>query len=538
MTVVESEAIHITNPHVDYSPVEARVASRSESVRAHSAPAQERPAKPARFGLQQRAQSNFQRYFLRALWRFVVLVVADLTSFYVMRALLRAVREQAALGSWISDQVSHLLPAGILNGWQYAAALFVSLILLGNYGRGDARRNPKRLFVACAFATALPLWMTLWTRGVEVVAQYALTTVLVWLGLVMERQLLNTIIHRVRPPSTDALSTLFIGPAERCRETAASAAFGLDSEYRPIGFVDTHIPPAPSALGHIVDFASVMHETDAEAIVICGYLSDARFHDVVEAALTAGCKVLSVPRSIAVAGVEPALVWRSNQPLVELTTPTLRGGQLIIKRFVDLVGASLALIIASPVMLLVAAVVKLDSKGPVFFRQDRIGAAGRRFRVWKFRTMQDGASSEAHRALVLRMQNGDEQTTARTNSQGDQVFKLVGDARVTRVGRMLRRMSLDELPQLFNVLRGQMSLVGPRPPLDYEFEAYDHWQFDRLQVKPGITGLWQVSGRNLLSYRKMCELDVQYVRNWSLWLDVRIMLKTIPVVLFNSGRAA
>ena len=136
------------------------------------------------------------------------------------------------------------------------------------------------------------------------------------------------------------------------------------------------------------------------------------------------------------------------------------------------------------------------------------------------------------------MQNGDEQTTARTNSQGDQVFKLVGDVRVTRVGRILRRMSLDELPQLFNVLRGEMSLVGPRPPLDYEFEAYDHWQFDRLQVRPGITGLWQVSGRNLLSYRRMCELDVQYVRNWSLWLDVRIMLKTIPVVLFNSGRAA
>ncbi len=531
LTVVESEAFHITDLHVDYSPVEA-------VERAPIAPARALPKQTARLGLQQHAQSNFRRYFFRALWRFAGLVAADLASFYIMRELVRAVREHAALGSWISDQVSELLPAGILNGWQYAAALFVSLILLGNYGRGDARRNAKRLFVACAFATALPLWMTLWTRGVEVVAQYALTTVLVWLGLVMERQLLNSILHRVRPPSADALSTLFIGPAERCRETAASPAFGPDSEYRPIGFVDTHNPPAPSALGQIVDFASVMHKTDAEAIVICGYLSDARFHDVVDAALTAGCKVLSVPRSIAVAGVEPTLVWRSNQALVELTTPTLRGGQLIIKRFVDLVGASLALMIVSPVMLLVAAVVKLDSKGPVFFRQDRIGAAGRRFRVWKFRTMRDGASSEAHRALVLQMQNGDEQTTARTNSQGDQVFKLVGDVRVTRVGRLLRRTSLDELPQLFNVLRGEMSLVGPRPPLDYEFEAYDHWQFDRLQVRPGITGLWQVSGRNLLSYRRMCELDVQYVRNWSLWLDVRIMLKTIPVVLFNSGRAA
>ena len=131
------------------------------------------------------AADTVRRYFLRALWRFAGLVAADLASFYVMRELVRAVREHAALGSWISDQVSELLPAGILNGWQYAAALFLSLILLGNYGRGDARRNAKRLFVACAFATALPLWMTLWTRGVEVVAQYALTTALVWLGLVV-----------------------------------------------------------------------------------------------------------------------------------------------------------------------------------------------------------------------------------------------------------------------------------------------------------------------------------------------------------------
>jgi lipopolysaccharide/colanic/teichoic acid biosynthesis glycosyltransferase len=118
------------------------------------------------------------------------------------------------------------------------------------------------------------------------------------------------------------------------------------------------------------------------------------------------------------------------------------------------------------------------------------------------------------------------------------VYKLVNDDRVTRVGRWLRRTSLDELPQLFNVLRGEMSLVGPRPPVPYEFEGYDHWQFDRLQVKPGMTGLWQVSGRSRVSFRQMCELDVEYVRRWSLWLDLQILLKTLPVVLFNSGRAA
>jgi lipopolysaccharide/colanic/teichoic acid biosynthesis glycosyltransferase len=133
---------------------------------------------------------------------------------------------------------------------------------------------------------------------------------------------------------------------------------------------------------------------------------------------------------------------------------------------------------------------------------------------------------------------GDEQGTKHTAADGQDIFKLVNDPRVTRLGALLRRTSLDELPQLINVLTGEMSLVGPRPPVPYEFEAYDHWQFDRLQVRPGITGLWQVSGRNRLSYRQMCELDVAYVRRWSVGLDLRILLRTIPVVLFNSGRAA
>jgi exopolysaccharide biosynthesis polyprenyl glycosylphosphotransferase len=504
------------------------------------APAHERRrSTPVRLGLQRRAQSNFRRYFVRGLRRFVVLVIADLASFYVMRALVRAVRDDAVLGQTVSAGVSALVPAGILNGWQFAAALFVGLVILGTYGPGDARRDAKQLFLACALATALPLWMSLWTHGIEQFAlQYTVTTLLVWLGLLAERQLLHSIVVRISARPHDVLTTLFVGPAEACQETAASPAFATDSEYRPIGFVDTHIPPAPAALGHIVDFAAVLHDTSAEAIVVCGYLTDARFHDVVDAALTAGCKVLSVPRSIAIAGVVPQLVWRREQPLVELTTPTLRGGQLIVKRLVDLLGAGTVLLVAAPLMALIAAALKMSTPGPVLFGQERIGTGGRRFRVWKFRTMTHGASDAPHRALVLSMMAGDEDCTAATDSAGQKVYKLVADDRVTSIGRFLRRMSLDELPQLFNVILGQMSLVGPRPPLPYEFEAYDHWQFDRLRVLPGITGLWQVSGRNRLSYRQMCELDVEYVRQWSLWLDIKILFRTIPVVFFNSGRAA
>jgi len=152
--------------------------------------------------------------------------------------------------------------------------------------------------------------------------------------------------------------------------------------------------------------------------------------------------------------------------------------------------------------------------------------------------MTHGASDAAHRDLVTRMLTEDEAGTAHTAGDGAKVYKLVRDDRVTRVGAWLRRYSLDELPQVFNVLTGEMSLVGPRPPVPYEVERYDRWQYGRLQVPPGITGLWQVSGRNLLTYRQMCELDMEYVRHWSLWLDLKIVLKTFPVVLFNSGRAA
>jgi len=317
-----------------------------------------------------------------------------------------------------------------------------------------------------------------------------------------------------------------------------SPAFATDGEFRAIGFVDVQDPPARGALGHVGEFALLLAASGAQAVVICGYLPDVRFQEVVDAALAAGCQLMSVPRAVEMAGVHPALEWRQGQPVMQLIAPSLHGQQLLLKRVVDLVGASCMLVLAAPVMAIVAIAIKLDSRGPVFFGQERIGSGGRRFRVVKFRTMHDGVSDAAHRELVTKMLQGEDGQAAQVGQDGDQVYKLVNDERVTRVGRFLRRASLDELPQLFNVLLGEMSLVGPRPPLAYEFDQYEHWQFHRLQVRPGITGLWQVSGRNRLTYRQMCELDLVYIRAWSLWLDLRILLKTIPVVLSNSGGAA
>jgi lipopolysaccharide/colanic/teichoic acid biosynthesis glycosyltransferase len=201
------------------------------------------------------------------------------------------------------------------------------------------------------------------------------------------------------------------------------------------------------------------------------------------------------------------------------------------KRAVDVVGAALLMVVLAPLALLIAAAIRLDSRGPVLFRQRRVGLLRRPFTVLKFRSMAHGCDDSPHREYVSGL------VTGATEESNGGVYKLVDDGRVTRVGGWLRRTSLDELPQLWNVFRGEMSLVGPRPPLPYEVEQYEERQHERLTCRPGLTGLWQVSGRNQLSYRSMVELDLEYISKWSHWLDLKILVRTLPVVLRNSGEA-
>ena len=477
-------------------------------------------------GLQQQAPSNLRRHVARGALRVGTLFAADLVSFVMMRAFVQAVRDDRVLGAGVANLLQIVLARGILNGWQFGVALVIALLVTGSYGPGDRRRDPRRLFAAAALATAMPMWAALWTRGVDLaLLQYAITGGLVWIGLMGERMATSVLLARLVPPEHEVARTLFVGSEAACREMRAHQE-GAES----LGFVDVDNPPSPNALGHIANFPALLHAAAADTVVVCGHPGDAGLRGLVEATLAAGSRLLIAPLTLQAAGASPAIVWQDGQALIELTTPALKGRQLLVKRAVDLVGAGLGLVLVSPVMLVFAAAIKLDSPGPALFGQERIGSGGRRFRVLKFRTMRHGAPDTAHRELIRQLQSSDAPLAP--------VYKLVNDDRVTRVGRWLRRTSLDELPQLFNVLRGDMSLVGPRPPVPYEFEGYDHWQFDRLQVKPGMTGLWQVSGRSRVSFRQMCEMDVEYVRHWSLWLDLQILVKTIPVVLFNSGRAA
>jgi lipopolysaccharide/colanic/teichoic acid biosynthesis glycosyltransferase len=207
----------------------------------------------------------------------------------------------------------------------------------------------------------------------------------------------------------------------------------------------------------------------------------------------------------------------------------------ISKRALDLVAATLLLLIFSPIWLVVAIVIKVTSPGPVIFRQQRIGAGGVPFTVLKFRTMRHGSPDDAHRDFVTRFILGEVSDDQHPDGAA---YKLNGDARITSVGRMLRKLSIDEVPQLLNVIRGDMSLVGPRPPLAYEVDHYEPWQLERLTVRPGITGLWQVSGRNRLTHDQMCKLDIEYVRSWSLAKDLQIMVRTPWVMLVDGGGAA
>ena len=216
-------------------------------------------------------------------------------------------------------------------------------------------------------------------------------------------------------------------------------------------------------------------------------------------------------------------------------TTEQRRASRIAKRSMDIVGSLLALAILSPLLILISLGIKLGSKGPVFFRQKRLGQYGKSFTFLKFRSMYSRNNPKIHEEYVRQFILGRPGSEKAEQSQ-PKVYKLTNDPRVTRFGRLLRRTSLDELPQFMNVLRGEMSLVGPRPPIPYEFEHYDIWHKQRLlAVKPGITGLWQVEGRSRLKFDEMVRLDLRYARSWSLWLDIKILLHTPRAVLTGAG---
>jgi exopolysaccharide biosynthesis polyprenyl glycosylphosphotransferase len=245
-----------------------------------------------------------------------------------------------------------------------------------------------------------------------------------------------------------------------------------------------------------------------------------------------GVRVYVIPDLFALSFPNASLDGFGGIPVIDLGQPGIHGWRRVTKRAFDVLAVSLGLLIISPVMFAVAVLIKLESPGPILYRQLRVGENGRLFTMFKFRSMRAGADPGLHKAHVTRLitQN---LNLGQVATEG--TLKIQNDPRVTRVGKTIRKTSLDELPQLFNVLRGDMSLVGPRPPLPYEVELYQDWHKRRFEAIPGMTGLWQVTGRNRVSFDEMVRMDLDYIEHQSLWLDVKILLQTPLAVITGRG---
>ncbi|HEU4792206.1 MAG TPA: undecaprenyl-phosphate glucose phosphotransferase [Nitrolancea sp.] len=305
--------------------------------------------------------------------------------------------------------------------------------------------------------------------------------------------------------------------------------------YRVVGFVDD-IPAddnwgiatewrveRPSYLGRVSEIAEVVrdHHIDEVIIALPPTAHEATL-SIIEQCREREVRFTLVPDLFELALDRIHINEVAGLPLIGLKDTRIRGANYLIKRGMDLMIALTVLILAAPLMLLIALAVRLSSPGPVFFRQERVGKGGRRFTLYKFRSMcQDAEERKAELQATYQL--------------GTLLFKIKDDPRVTRVGHFLRRTSLDELPQFFNVLLGEMSVVGPRPPVPAEVRAYDDWHYERLLVTPGLTGLWQVSGRSNLTFDEMVKLDLYYAEHWSPWLDIKLMLRTVPAVILARG---
>ncbi|MHB1407170.1 MAG: sugar transferase [Desulfitobacteriaceae bacterium] len=293
--------------------------------------------------------------------------------------------------------------------------------------------------------------------------------------------------------------------------------------YRIIGYLAPRKNGLPLPyLGRYEALEAVIQSNIVDLVVVTASLQDEGIRETLELLEIMGKNVAILLDEFISRLARSRTLEFGGLPMVAYDTFPRRSWHEIGKRLIDVLVSSIVLLVASPVMLAVALAVKLTSSGPVFFRQERVGINGRQFKMYKFRSMVVNAEELKEKLAHL-------------NEMSGPVFKITNDPRVTPVGRFIRKTSLDELPQLWNVLKGDMSLVGPRPPVPEEVNLYDPKHRKRLAVRPGITCTWQISGRNAVDFEEWMAMDAEYVERWSLWLDMEILVKTVPVVLLRRG---
>jgi exopolysaccharide biosynthesis polyprenyl glycosylphosphotransferase len=342
-----------------------------------------------------------------------------------------------------------------------------------------------------------------------------------------------------RSNERNLIPTIVVGCGEMAQVCLAEISERPRLGYRLVGAVTARVNEDVSAvrgrgvrvLGSFDDLPELVKKHGVEEVLI----TDARIHPrkMFEVLMECGrdhhIKYRVIPNLFDCLPGKTEIATLGSLPMIKLYEEPLRGSQRALKRGMDVIVSIGLLLVTWPFWLALAIMIKMESKGPIFLKQERVGMDGKVFLMIKFRSMMDGTDDQVHRELMQRTINGED---ANQGTSDEPLYgKVKDDPRLTKIGGWMRRYSVDELPQIVNVLRGQMSIVGPRPPLPYEVRHYKDWHRARFHVRPGITGLWQVSGRNRLHFEEMVRLDVFYIENWSPWLDVKIMLKTLPVML-------
>ena len=390
---------------------------------------------------------------------------------------------------------------------------FIVFVFAGLYTTRDERRLEEfgKIFVATSAAVAIVMaWIfltrTMFFSRLIIIYVWFIAIIFVTFG----RALILTIqrllyrwgvgVHRVIVLAGNSSSQFIVSEIRK----------NISLGYRLVKIIDE---------SGINKLGKIFERNPADEVIIADtHLPQSKVSEVLEFCRANQIGFKMTPDIFLVRSSHVDIQTLAGVPIMEFKRTPLDGWGRIIKRSMDLLFASILIIIFSPLMLLIAMLIKLTSRGPILFRQERVGLE-KPFTFYKFRSMHENAEIE-HEKYIKKYGN---------------MFKLEHDPRVTPFGRILRKTSLDELPQFFNVLKGDMSLIGPRPPMPEEVEKYTNWQKRRLGVKPGITGLWQVSGRSELSFDDWVRLDAYYIENWSLWLDFQIFLRTIWVIVRGKG---
>ncbi|MFC7725617.1 sugar transferase [Nocardioides sp. GCM10028917] len=355
-------------------------------------------------------------------------------------------------------------------------------------------------------------------------------------GLLVERKLARVSLHRARMQGEAAARVLVIGGERAAAELATwfdkhkTAGYDvcgvwIPDERQPLAAITGDAPRGVPVMSSTTDFTEALARSGATTVVVTDteHLGHASLRDLAWQLEGSNIDLILSPNVLNVSSSRLFLQDVSGMPMLHVSEPQYAAAARLSKRLFDIVGASIVLLTVAPLFVATAIAVKVSSTGRVFYRQERIGRNGERFGMIKFRSMRSDADSQL--AALLKAEG----------KSLAELPKLAKDPRVTRVGSFIRRFSIDELPQLVNVLRGDMSLVGPRPQRDFEVAQYDNLAKRRLTVRPGMTGLWQVSGRSDLAYAEAIDLDVHYVENWSMMTDVTILWRTLRAVLGSDG---